>query len=427
MGRLAGLRAGLEALTTIGVRPSDDRQDRLRKAALNLAVVTITTLATVWVAIYWLYGLVLAALIPFVYQVITIAGLVWFARTGRFTTFRRLQLGLMLVLPVALQLSLGGFINASGVMLWSFTAPLGALLFGGHARGWFTAFAVLVVASGLLDDTVASQVATLPATVRVPLFVLNVGAVCGTAFLLLRHVMRQRDRARVELEMESERSERLLLNILPAPIAERLKDGEEVIADAADEVTVLFADIAGFTQLAATLPPEEVVEILDRIFTRLDVLADEYGLEKIKTIGDAYLAVAGLPEPQSDHAERVADMALAMRNEFASREAFTRYNLTLRVGMDTGPVVAGVIGRKRFAYDLWGDTVNTASRMESHGVPGRVHVTGRVRKRLHDRFRFEPRGAIEVKGKGEMRTWFLVERIPQTSTERSTASSPPGR
>lgn len=427
MGRSAGLRAGLEALTTIGVRPSDDRQDRLRKAALNLAVFTITTLATMWVAIYWSYGLVLAASIPFAYQVITIAGLVWFARTGRFATFRRLQLGLMLVLPVALQLSLGGFINGSGVMLWSFIAPLGALLFGGHARGWFTAFAVLVVASGLLDDTVASQVATLPAAVRVPLFVLNVGAVCGTAFLLLRHVMRQRDRARAELEMERERSERLLLNILPAPIAERLKDGEEVIADAADGVTVLFADIAGFTQLAATLPPEKVVEILDRIFTRLDALADEHGLEKIKTIGDAYLAVAGLPEPQSDHAERVADMALAMRNEFESREAFTRYDLTLRVGMDTGPVVAGVIGRKRFAYDLWGDTVNTASRMESHGVPGRVHVTGGVRERLHDRFRFEPRGTIEVKGKGEMRTWFLVERIPQTSAERSTASTSPGR
>lgn len=245
--------------------------------------------------------------------------------------------------------------------------------------------------TGLLDGVVAPRVPTLPETVRVPFFVLNVGAVCGTSFLLLRHAVRQRDRARAELEMERQRSEQLLLNILPAPIAERLKDGEEVIADRAEEVTVVFADIVGFTALAAWLPPEEVVQVLDQVFTRLDELTERYGLEKIKTIGDAYLAVSGLPEPQPDQTGRAADMALALCAEFESGEAFTSYDLQVRVGMETGPVVAGVIGRKRFAYDLWGDTVNTASRMESNGVPGRVQVTERVRDRLSDRYVFAPR------------------------------------
>lgn len=411
----------IERLAAVGVRPDDSREERLQKASLTLTAVSITVLASVWVGIYWAHGLRVPALIPLTYQVCSVATLFWFARRGDFTTFRTLHLSLMLVLPVALQLSLGGFVNASGVMLWAFMAPLGALLYGARPGGWFVAFAVLTVGAGLLDSVVAGRVATLPPTVRVPFFVLNVAAVCGTSFVLLRHVMMQRDRARAELELEQRRSEALLLNVLPAPIAERLKDGEQVIADRADTVTVLFADIAGFTELTATLPPEEVVELLDRTFTELDRLADEHGLEKIKTIGDAYLAVGGLPEPQPDHAERVADMALAVRNLFRPGATFAGPDLTVRIGIDTGPVVAGVIGRRRFAYDLWGDTVNTASRMESHGVPGRVQVTERVRDRLCDRYLFEPRGTVDVKGKGPMPTWFLVGRV---GSDRRTTSRP---
>lgn len=419
--------AGLQRSITLGFRPSDTREERLQKATLNLATVTITTLASVWVGIYWSHGLIVPALIPLAYQVCSVASLVWFARTRRFGAFRTLQLSLMLVLPVALQLSLGGFVDASGVMLWSFLAPLGALLFGARAGGWFVAFAAATVAAGLLDGAVAGTAGTLPVSVRVPFFVLNVTAVTATSFLLLRHVMSQRDRARIALELEQQRSERLLLNILPVAIAERLKDGEAVIADGADEVTVVFADIVGFTALAAWLPPEEVVQVLDRVFTRLDELADRYGLEKIKTIGDAYLAVSGLPEPQPDQTGRAADMALALCAEFEAGDAFGPYDLQVRVGMDTGPVVAGVIGRNRFAYDLWGDTVNTASRMESHGAPGRVQVTQRVRDRLRDRYVFEPRGAVEVKGKGPMPTWFLVGRVgssPRTTSGPRGAARP---
>lgn len=416
-----------DRLREIGVRPDDTEQERLQKVALTSAAVSITVLASLWVGIYWSHGLVIPAAVPLAYQVCSVASLIWFARTRRFEAFRTLQLSLMLVLPVALQLSLGGFVDASAVMLWSFIAPLGALLFGARAGRWFVAFAAATVAAGLLDGGVAGTAGTLPASVRVPFFVLNVTAVTATSFLLLRHVMHQRDRARIALELEQQRSERLLLNILPAAIAERLKDGEEIIADGAEEVTVVFADIVGFTTLAAWLRPEEVVELLDRVFRRLDELVDRYGLEKIKTIGDAYLAVSGLPEPQPDQAGRAADMALALCDEFESRDAFGPYDLHVRVGMDTGPVVAGVIGRTRFAYDLWGDTVNTASRMESHGIPGRVQVTERVRDRLCDRYVFEPRGAVDVKGKGPMPTWFLVGRVgssPRTTSGPSGAARP---
>jgi class 3 adenylate cyclase len=212
------------------------------------------------------------------------------------------------------------------------------------------------------------------------------------------------------LEAERERSEQLLRNVLPDPIADRLKETVDLIAEAHPDVTVLFADIAGFTELSEGMDPSQVVEILDDLFTRFDALARERDLEKIKTIGDAYMVAAGVPVPRPDHAEAVADMALAMLDEVDGDRGPAGRRLGIRIGIDSGPVVAGVIGRERFAYDLWGDTVNTASRMESSGVIGRVQVTARVRERLGDRYRFEPRGPVAVKGKGEMETYFLVGR-----------------
>jgi class 3 adenylate cyclase len=200
---------------------------------------------------------------------------------------------------------------------------------------------------------------------------------------------------------ERERSDRLLLNILPAPIAERLKETEGPIADHHAEATILFADIAGFTAMSTRMPADELVALLNAVFTGFDQLARRHGVEKIKTIGDAYMAVAGLPEPATDHVERIANLALDMR---------ARSTLPIRIGIDTGPVVAGVIGESKFIYDLWGDAVTTASRMESHGVPGSIQVTEAVRDRLADRYDLVARGEIEVKGRGEMRTWLLEGR-----------------
>jgi class 3 adenylate cyclase len=213
-----------------------------------------------------------------------------------------------------------------------------------------------------------------------------------------------------QLELEQERSERLLLNILPAPIAEQLKNGQQVVADTFNNVTVLFADIVDFTPLASQLRPSELVALLNNIFSTFDRLAEQYGLEKIKTIGDAYMVVGGLPTPRENHASAVASMALAMREAISHFNRNNEQPFEMRIGIATGPVVAGVIGTKKFAYDLWGDTVNTASRMESHGLPGAIQVTEATYDKLHHHYNFELRGPIEVKGKGTTQAYLLINK-----------------
>ena len=217
---------------------------------------------------------------------------------------------------------------------------------------------------------------------------------------------------------EQKVSERLLRNVLPQSIAERLKgrpevvvDGfTEVIADSFAEVTVLFADIVEFTKFSERVSAEVLVDVLNDIFTRFDIIADSRGLEKIKTIGDAYMVAAGLPVPVADHPARIANMALDMNEAIERFNGQSGYELRMRIGIDTGAVVAGVIGKRKFLYDLWGDVVNTASRMESHGVAGRIQITDATRQRLSEAFMLEERGIIDVKGKGGMHTWFLNGR-----------------
>jgi len=293
-------------------------------------------------------------------------------------------------------------VASSGVSLWALSSALGALMFSGTraAVPWFVAYIALLGVSTALEPVL--EPATIPSGVRIAFFAGNLAGPSLVAYLLLQYFVRERER-------EHARSERLLLNVLPAPVAARLKRREDVIADRFPEATVLFADIVDFTPLSSSLPPEDVVALLDDVFTAFDRLVDAHGLEKIKTIGDAYMVAGGIPTPREDHCEAVADMALAMLQECDRRRAGGD-GLRLRIGIDVGPVVAGVIGRRKFIYDLWGDTVNTASRMESHGVPDAIQVTERVRERLSDRYRFEPRETIDVKGKGPMATWLLRGR-----------------
>ena len=210
-----------------------------------------------------------------------------------------------------------------------------------------------------------------------------------------------------DLEQEKRRSEALLLNILPQKIVDRIRDGEKVIADRILEATILFCDLVGFTTLSQELPPERLIDFLSEIFSAFDRLAAEHGVEKIKTIGDAYMAVAGIPESQTDHAVRIATLGLRMIQAVDAIAKATDLKLRARIGIHTGPVVAGVIGTHKFAYDVWGDTVNTASRMESHSLPGKIQVSAATRLALGDRFDFERRGTIEIKGKGMMETFFL--------------------
>ena len=277
-------------------------------------------------------------------------------------------------------------------------------------RGW----ALAVVAWFGLTPLVFVAVSDLPGDFAAQIVY---GAVSDlsllVALLLLGEAIRGRralDEAHRLLLAEQERSEGLLLNVLPAPIADRLKRGEEPIADRSPEVTVLFADLVDFTASSDRSSPERVVRVLADLFTAFDRLAARHGLEKIKTVGDAYMVAGGLPVPRPDHAQAVAEMALAVREEAGRHRDPAGRPLQVRIGIDSGPVVAGVIGTAKFSYDLWGDTVNTASRMESTGVPGCIQVTDRAYRRLRDRYRFERRGPVEVKGKGELVTWFLVGR-----------------
>lgn len=228
---------------------------------------------------------------------------------------------------------------------------------------------------------------------------------------LEKHRLRRQEKAYLQtIEVERQKSESLLRNILPLPIAERLKRGETTIVDSLSEVSVLFADLVGFTALASKLSSVDLVRLLDDIFSGFDALAEAQGLEKIKTIGDAYMVVGGLPEPRHDHAVAVAELAINMRALVEKGFSGLGAPIQLRIGLSSGPVVAGIIGRSKFSYDLWGDTVNMASRMESGGLPGRIQVTEEVYRRLRDRYLFESRGEIEVKGKGRVPAWFLLGR-----------------
>jgi adenylate cyclase len=242
-------------------------------------------------------------------------------------------------------------------------------------------------------------------------FISNVVASSVILFVIVFYAVRQIARAEETAEREFARSEALLENILPSPVAARLKAGKEgVIADRYDEASILFADMAGFTSRAGDLDPDELVRFLNRTFTMLDALVERHGLEKIKTTGDSYMVVSGVPDPREDHAAAIASLALDMQETLASLVDPRGRAVPVRIGLASGPVVAGVVGTRKFFYDVWGDPVNLASRMESTGDPGKIQVTNEMRALLEPHFAFTERGMIEVKGKGALRTWFLVGR-----------------
>jgi guanylate cyclase len=303
----------------------------------------------------------------------------------------------------------GGFLPSGGVGLWGILAPLGALVFLEVRRAirWFVAFVLVFVFTGVAGEVLFRD-ADLPVWFTSTMLALNVIGAGSVAFTLLASFAHQRDTALAALRVEQGKSERLLTNILPSSIAERLKAASETIADHFGSASILFADVVGFTPLAQRLAPDEVVGILDELFSGFDMLVERHGLEKIKTIGDAYMAAAGVPDPSPDHARRTALLALDMREAVATSAVAVRFGLELRIGINSGPVVAGVIGSKRFLYDLWGDAVNTASRMQSQSTPGEIQITHATYELLKDEFVCRRRGTILVKGKGEMETWYLV-------------------
>ncbi len=403
--------ARLAGLLAVGADPGDDEDLKTNKATLILFSAIVAVLASIWVIVYFAVGRPLSASIPLFYQFASVAVVVGMAKTRRFAELRFFQLFVILLLPFLLQWSLGGYAQGSAVLLWALGTPVFASMVGTRPTPWLAAFAVLTVISGLAESWVSGRVDAPSQTMISTFFVLNSFGAGLSFFLGILYFNREQARGRAALAAEQEKSETLLLNILPAAIVERLKSGEDVIADAHPAVTVMFVDIVGFTSTTADMEPADVALALDDYFSALDDLVDEYGLEKIKTIGDGYQVVAGAPEPREDHAAAIADMAVAVRDEIAGRP-FGGRSLRVRMGIDTGPVVAAVIGKRKFSYDMWGDVVNTASRMESHGVPDQIQVTERVYTALRGEFDLEDRGTVDVKGKGPMQTYLLKTRRP---------------
>jgi adenylate cyclase len=414
MGMRALVARWLDAIANAGTVPTDSEEERLNKAVLTYASILVTLLSFFWVIVYASLGLWLAAAIPFTYQVVSTASLLLFIKTKRYVAFRFVQTLMMLLLPFLLQWTLGGFMASSGVMLWALTAPLGALLFHGtrQAVPWFVAYAALTVVSGIIDGSLSPGAASVPTSLGILFFVMNILGVSITAFALTRYFAGRRAQALAALRIEQGRSERLLLNVLPAPVAQRLKQGSGVIADAFDEVTILFADIVGFTSISEHVQPGEIVPWLNEVFSSFDRLARQHGLEKIRTIGDSYMAVAGAPLPHPNHAAAAAEVALGILNAISGKTAPNGEPLRIRIGINTGPVVGAVIGLDKFIYDVYGDAVNTASRMESRGLPGQIQVTEATYLRLRDRYMFEERRLEQVRGKGDMRAFILTGRKP---------------
>jgi adenylate cyclase len=301
-----------------------------------------------------------------------------------------------------MMLSLGGFKNSSVVIIWSVLSPLVVVLIEDlrRAKKWLYGFVALLIASGLLQPYLWTV--SLPEPFVTWFFVLNLGVVITIGFSFLYYFVGQRN-------FFQERSEMLLLNILPKEISEILKTGPRTIAAHHDAASILFADVVEFTPLAATMTPLELVDLLNEVFQCFDTLVEKYGLEKIKTIGDCYMAAAGVPRSRPDHAAVLVQLALEIR-EAVSKRTFCGQRLAFRIGINSGSVVAGLIGHKKFIYDLWGDAVNLASRMESHGEGGAIQITRRTYELIKNDFVCAEKGRIKVKGAGDLEVWHVMGR-----------------
>jgi adenylate cyclase len=398
-----------ERLKVIGADPADDEDLRARKALLVLISVLILPVAAMWGALYLSFSSPVGV-VPLVYFAVLAGGIGVFARTRNFPWLLRLGQVAILFAPTLSMIPLGGFLGAGGVGLWGILAPLGALVFDRVASAvrWYVAFAIVFLGSGVAGELVGPVSPQVPRWFTTTMLGLNITVGGAIVFTLLAVFAGERSAALAALRVEQAKAEDLLLNILPSSIAERLKAQTRPIADHFSSASILFADVVDFTPWSERLEPEEVVGHLDLLFTHFDGLAERYGLEKIKTIGDCYMVAAGVPTPRADHAHALALVALEMLAALREDEELAQLRLELRIGINSGPVIAGVIGRKRFLYDLWGDAVNTASRMESHGTPGRIQITRATFDLLADEFECEPRGTIVVKGKGEIEAWYLL-------------------
>lgn len=414
----------MAAIPKITAETTDTQEEKLRKSLLIFACAFMNLAVVLWLGIYWMMGLHFSANVPIAYQLISVASLVYYFKTKKFVVFRFVQLSLFLFAPFVMQWSIGSSVTSSGVMLWALLAPVGALVVANWRESvpWFVAYMVMTIVSGIFDYFLStSQDSGVPLKTIGVFFALNFAAMSTIIYLLLRYFVVEMDKIRAQLDEQNQllaeeqtKSERVLFNVLPSNIAQRLKNDQGLIADGYADVTVMFADLVNFTQLTESLSPERMVALLNTIFSGFDELCEKYHVEKIKTIGDAYMVVGGLDRERENYANDIADLAIEMRELVTSHPELARFNLGIHTGIATGPVVAGVIGTKRFIYDLWGDTVNIASRLTDEAVQGVIQVDKTTYNRIRQDYAFEPAATIHVKGKGEMVVYRLTAPLGDT-------------
>ncbi len=394
-------RSALHRLIAIADEPGDDDDARLRKR-----VGVVSGYATI-VAPLGLPLAVNGALVGWVLaiglSVSSVTNLIILARTKRFERYVHFLIGSGPIFVLLANTLTGGVTSSSGALVWAFLTPAYALLALGPRRAtpFFLLFIATIVIAVLVDPFVRARFAAPPYPVQLVFLVQNVGVPLSITFFLLRYTDLRRRAAEA-------RSDELLTNAIPAAIATRLKHGESRIAESYQATSVVFADIVGFTPWAQRTDPARVVTLLDDLFTRFDRIAADHGIEKIKTVGDAYMAAAGAPQARADHASAAVGFGRALLAEVEGWRRSNDLDLRVRVGIASGPVVGGVIGRRRILFDLWGDTVNTAARMESSGSPGRIHIAASTRALLDASVAVEDR-QVDVKGLGLMTTYLLTD------------------
>jgi class 3 adenylate cyclase len=414
-------RGLIARLGDAAIDANDSEEMKLRKTLLIFASGLMNIAAILWLAIYWWMGLKLSTTIPLGFQILSALVVVIYLRTRNFDFFRLAQLSLFLFFPFIIQWSIGSFVSSSGIALLAILAPIGAMICYGPRESipWFFAYVVLTIMSGAFDFFLATgEDYGIPLRTVAVFFVMNFTIISTMVYLLLRHFVQERNRYENQLaeqhelvRVEREKSERLLVSILPTHIAERLKLQPGTIADGFADVSVMFADVVNFTRLAEELTPNQVVSFLDVVFTRFDKLTEKYGLDKIKTIGDAYMVVGGLAGNRLNYADNVADMVLEMMELTQTDAQLRRLAVQLHIGIATGPAIAGVIGATRFIYDLWGDTVNLASRLTAEAAGGMILVDKTTYRRLGQRYSFEEPRTIAIKGKGETTVYRLTGKL----------------
>jgi adenylate cyclase len=410
-----------EQLTLPAVTASAEvtQEEKLRSSLLILACAFMNFAVMFWLAIYWIMGQNYSSNVSLAYQAISVSSLIYYLKSRNFEVFRFIQLSLFLFAPFVMQWTIGSSVSSSGVTIWALLAPVGAVVVAGWRESipWFVAYIILTAVSGFFDYFlgVGNAGGIEMKTIGV-FFALNFAAMSSILYFLVRYFVLETEKIKDQLDQqhsllieEQKKSENLLLNVLPTSIAKRLKNDQALIADGHADVTVMFADISNFTQLTEQMAPKQMVALLNTMFSRFDAMTDKYGLEKIKTIGDAYMLVGGLTRNREDYVKSVVDMAVDMRKFVSVHTDLTRLNIGIHIGIATGPAVAGVIGSKRFIYDVWGDAVNMASRLSDEGKKGDILIDKTTYNRLRHQYMFEPPVMTHLKGKGEVAVYRLSD------------------